>query len=74
MNKKIIVKNTITLDIHGYNNIPIIVRDRENILAYAQVEKLGRSNYSIRSEVIKLLKLLIAVSYTHLTLPTNSLV
>lgn len=59
MNKKIIVKNTITLDIHGYNNIPIIVRDKENILAYAQVEKLGRSNYSIRSEVIKLLKLLI---------------
>lgn len=60
MKKEINITKAIIIDLHGYINIPIIVRDKNDIIEMVNITKLGRPNYFVRQDVVKLLHSLIA--------------
>ena len=58
--KKIEPEVCIILDIHGYNNIPIIVRNKDTEILYmGHVMKFNKPSYIIRKEIINKLNNLI---------------
>lgn len=56
--KKIEPNIVLTIDIHGYFNIAMVVSQNEEILAINHIEKLSQNNYNIRKRVIELMMLL----------------
>lgn len=56
--KKIEPNIVLTIDIHGYSNIAMVIRQNDDILSFAHVEKSNLNNYNIRKNVLDLLKLL----------------
>lgn len=56
--KKIEPNIVLTIDIHGYSKIPMVVKQEDEIITFSHVEKLRSNNYNIRKRVIEMLKLL----------------
>lgn len=56
--KKIEPNIILTIDIHGYSSIAMVVTHNDEILAINHIEKSSTNNYNIRKRVIDLMKLL----------------
>jgi len=56
--KKIEPDIVLIIDIHGYSNIPMIVRQNDQILSFTHVEKSSLNHYNIRKKVKELILLL----------------
>ena len=53
--KKIEPNIVLTIDIHGYSNIAMVVSHDDEILTINHIEKLSANNYNIRKRVIELM-------------------
>lgn len=56
--KKIEPNIVLTIDIHGYSNVAMVVRQKEKILSFTHVEKLSSNYYNIRKMIIERMMLL----------------
>lgn len=53
--KKIEPNIVLTIDIHGYSNIAMIISHNDEILSFNHIEKLSSNNYNIRKRIIELM-------------------
>lgn len=53
--KKIEPNIVLTIDIHGYSNIAMVVRQKEKILCFRHIEKFSSNYYNIRKKIIEIM-------------------